>query len=56
MNLKSESSEGAILTVAGNVVLVGLGGLVSGSAADELVRPLGFVGSLSDLLVLSLVV
>lgn len=42
---------GVILTVAGNVVLVGLGGLVSGSAADELVRPLGFVRSLGDLVV-----
>jgi hypothetical protein len=40
-----------VLTVLGDVVLVGLGSLVSGSAADELVRPLGFVRSLSDLLV-----
>lgn len=40
-----------LLTVLGNVVLVGLGSLISGSTADELVRPLGFVRSLSDLLV-----
>jgi hypothetical protein len=40
-----------LLTVLGNVVLVGLGSLISGSTADELVRPLGFVRSLGDLLV-----
>lgn len=38
-------------TVSGNVVLVGLGSLKGGSTANELVRPLGLVRALSDLLV-----
>ena len=42
---------GGGLTVAGDVVLVCLGGLKGSGAADELVRPLGLVGSVDDLVV-----
>lgn len=38
-------------TVAGNMVLVCLGRLVSSSTADELVRPLGFMGTVRHLVV-----
>lgn len=45
------SREQAKLTIAGDVVFVGLGGLKGGCSANELVRPLGFVWALLDLLV-----
>lgn len=38
-------------TVAGNVILIRFGGLKGGSTADELVRPLGFVGTVRHLVV-----